>query len=55
MCIGECPYCNREYSLYGNLKGAKEEIRDHIKKRYLRDIEREVGELGRLGKKNILE
>ena len=37
------------------LEGAKEEIRDHIKKRHLRDIEREIGVLGRLGKKNILE
>jgi hypothetical protein len=37
------------------LEGAKEEIRGHVIKRYLGDIEREIGELGRLGKKNILE
>ncbi|HUU62776.1 MAG TPA: hypothetical protein VMX96_02485 [Dehalococcoidia bacterium] len=55
MYQGKCYYCKWEASPCREREGAKEEIRYHIKKRHLRDIEREIGVLGRLGKKNILE
>jgi hypothetical protein len=37
------------------LEGAKEEIRNHIGKRHVGEVRQEIGVLGRLGKKNILE